>query len=227
MPTSVLNSQASVYGSSFPWKGKNMKQKHGYSERVDIAKYSHGAPEIPGLSYFPEFISEDTAIDLLEAIGNNTWSNELRRRVQHYGYQYDYKARSILPESYLGPLPIWLEEFIAEHLVNSVLSARPDQVIVNEYLPGQGISAHIDCVPCFDGTIASLSLASAAIMVFTGPSGEREELYLQPGSLLVLEGDARFKWRHAIPARKTDMVDDKRMSRTRRVSLTFRKVLTE
>ncbi|WP_231289239.1 hypothetical protein [Rickettsia bellii] len=29
----------------------------------------------------------------------------------------------------------------------------PDQVIINEYMPGQGIAPHTDCIPCFSDTI--------------------------------------------------------------------------
>lgn len=199
--------------------------KHGYLAKVDTARQIGDGQIISGLSYVPEFISKDTSSHLLERIDTETWSNELKRRVQHYGYRYDYKARSISTEDRLGPLPSWLDQFISRHLHSSNFTERPDQIIVNEYLPGQGISAHIDCVPCFGDTIASLSLASATIMVFTDLFGHKEELYLQPGSLLVLTRDARSKWRHAIPARKSDMVDGQRLQRQRRVSLTFRKVL--
>ncbi|MEO9969912.1 MAG: hypothetical protein ABJG15_08810 [Hyphomonadaceae bacterium] len=61
-------------------------------------------------------------------------------------------------------------------------------------------------------------------MVLTDPSGHREELYLQPRSLLILTGVARSKWRHAIPARKSDLPDGTRIPRERRISLTFRKI---
>jgi len=47
-------------------------------------------------------------------------------------------------------------------------------MIANEYLPGQGISAHVDCVPCFSDRIASLSLLSPCEMVFqNGKQGSR------------------------------------------------------
>ena len=181
-------------------------------------------PDIPGLSYFPDFVSEDVADTLLRKVDSEVWSTELKRRVQHYGYRYDYKARAIHSSDHLGPLPDWLNTFITSALPGSIMPERPDQIIANEYLPGKGISAHIDCVPCFGETITSLSLASATTMVFTHSSGAREEFYLQPRSLIVLSGEARFKWRHAIPARKSDMVSGTRFPRARRVSLTFRKV---
>ena len=103
---------------------------------------------------------------------------------------------------------------------------KPDQAIVNEYSPGQGISAHIDCVPCFTDTIASLSLGSACVMDFTNiDSAEKQSILLESRSLIVMTGDARYRWMHAIAARKTDRLDDINLSRRRRVSLTFRKVI--
>jgi alkylated DNA repair dioxygenase AlkB len=102
----------------------------------------------------------------------------------------------------------------------------PDQVIVNEYLPGQGISAHVDHVPSFGPVVASVSLLSACLMEFTHPEdGTRVPVHLEPGSLCVMTGPARFTWRHAIPARKSDPGAHGRVPRGRRVSVTLRTVL--
>lgn len=46
------------------------------------------------------------------------WNTALKRRVQHFGYRYDYKARAITSDAYLGKLPAWLEIF-AERLVEA------------------------------------------------------------------------------------------------------------
>lgn len=184
------------------------------------------APDIPGLTYIPDFITRDEENSLIAAIDTQPWLNDLKRRVQHYGYKYDYKARSVTKDSYLGPMPDWIQP-LAQKLQNEhIFRNRPDQAIINEYLPGQGISAHIDCVPCFDDVIASLSLGSSAIMQFIKGS-EKQEIYLEPGSLIVLSGPARYEWQHAIPARKTDVVDGFKIERGRRLSLTFRTVILE
>lgn len=50
---------------------------------------------------------------------------------------------------------------------DTLMEVLPDQVIVNEYQPGQGIANHIDCISCFSGTVISLSLGSSCIMDFT------------------------------------------------------------
>ncbi len=49
-------------------------------------------------------------------------------------------------------------------------------------------------------------------------------LRLEPGSLLILSGEARHDRTQAIPARKSDLINGARIPRTRRVSPTFRTV---
>lgn len=176
-------------------------------------------PEISGLQYIPNFISADEERALIGAIDQQPWLNDLKRRVQHYGYKYDYKARAVTPSSYIGLLPNWIEK------IASRLPFNVDQAIVNEYEPGQGISAHVDCVPCFGDMIASLSLDSGAVMQLTNGQ-QKEEIHLEPRSLVTLSGPARYDWTHAIPARKSDMVNGFKIERERRISLTFRSVIT-
>lgn len=179
--------------------------------------YEDTTPDIDGLCYRPDFISAADEAALLGYIDQMLWRNDLKRRVQHYGYRYDYKAKSVSKTDHLGPLPDWLQTIAGKLKWQHV----PDQAIVNEYQPGQGISPHIDCVPCFGQTIASLSLGSLAIMQF-GKDDRREELYLEPRSLLSLSGPARYEWTHAIPARKSDTINGVKTLRQRRVSVTFR-----
>lgn len=181
-------------------------------------------PNIPGLKYWPDFITTNEESTLIENINQQPWLNDLKRRVQHYGYQYDYKARAIANGSYLGPLPEWIKPFCNLLHVENIFDHKPDQVIINEYLPGQGIAAHVDCVPCFGDMIASLSLGSSAVMQFT-MGNEKKEIYLEPCSLITLSGKARYEWTHAIPARKTDVINGFRIERNKRISLTFRNII--
>jgi len=180
----------------------------------------------PAAQYLQRCIDEGFEAELLNAIDNSEWLGDLKRRVQHYGFRYDYKARRLTNESYLGPLPDWLGGLADRLCKDGIFQRRPDQVIVNEYLPGQGIAAHVDCEPCFGETIASLSLGSACLMEFRHiHSGHTVTQLLAPRSLLVLNGEARFNWTHGIPARKSDVICGNRIARDRRVSLTFRTVI--
>lgn len=181
---------------------------------------------ISGLTYIPDFVSAREQNFLLSQIDQKTWLTDLKRRVQHYGYKYDYKARTVDNGAYLGPLPDWLSSLSKKLYDDHIFPSIPDQVIVNEYLPGQGISAHIDCVPCFADTIASLSLGSPCVMEFSNSkTGEKKSIILEDRSLIVLSGPARYEWQHAIPTRKSDIINGVKTERTRRVSLTFRNVI--
>lgn len=53
----------------------------------------------------------------------------------------------------------------------------------------------------------------------------KKQLYLPPRSLLILSGEARYKWSHGISQRKLDKVDGELLHRARRISLTFRQVI--
>lgn len=183
------------------------------------------AVTIPGLHYRSNYITEKEQQTLLDIIDQQPWLTDLKRRVQHYGYRYDYKARMVTPDLYLGSLLDWLAPLAIRLHQEGLFSAIPDQAIINEYLPGQGISAHIDCVPCFGKEIAALSLGSACIMEFTHPHHIKQTRVLEPCSLFALSGQTRYEWQHCIPARKSDMISNIKINRARRVSITFRKMI--
>lgn len=182
--------------------------------------------EIKGLHYIPNFVTQAEADFLLQQIDHQPWLSDLKRPVQHYGYKYNYQARKIDHSLYLGTLPDWLLEWVHRLNDEQFMPEKPDQVIINEYQPGQGISQHIDCVSCFTETIVSLSLGSTCIMDFINPAAKLQaSIFLEPRSLLLLSQEARYQWFHRIAARKTDQFQGQRVSRSRRVSLTFRKVI--
>ena len=56
-------------------------------------------------------------------------------------------------------------------------------------------------------------------------TNENLPIFLKERSLIVLSDDARYKWLHAIPARKSDIVNGVKQIRKKRLSLTFRNVI--
>lgn len=168
--------------------------------------FSSEIPKIEGLTYTPSYITTEQEQLLISKIDQQLWLNDIRRRVQHYGYKYDYKARKITSDLKIGEVPEWLQ-----------ILPYYDQVIINEYLCGQGITPHIDCIPCFGGTICSVSLLEPCEMILERDN-IKHSITLEPRSLLTLQGEARYKWKHSIQVRKSNV-------RNRRVSVTFRNVI--
>lgn len=192
-------------------------------------------PDIPGLTYRSHFLSKDEQVIAADSIDSLPWRKDLERRVQHYGWRYDYKARGVGDDTRIGPLPDWLQA-IGRRLRDETgaFDREPDQAIVNEYLPGQGIAMHVDR-DCFGPAVATVSLGDAWRMglrrVGAG-KGEGESILLGPGSALVLSGEARYRWQHGIARRKNEIAQRKNKQdrdiwrpRLRRVSVTFRTVL--
>jgi alkylated DNA repair dioxygenase AlkB len=173
-------------------------------------------PRVPGLSYHPDYIDAEQEAELVSAIDAEPWDTTWKRRRQFYGHSY---SRNDAAER---DIPRWAQPLLVRFRTEGI-SERPfDQLLVNEYFPGQGISLHKDYEP-FDRTVVSLSLLSACVMDFRHLSdGRRESLLLERRSLLVLSDEARYEWQHGIANRKSDRWQGTIIPRNRRLSVTFR-----
>jgi alkylated DNA repair dioxygenase AlkB len=186
---------------------------------IDSPHLFETAPD--GLELLYDVIDRETEALLLDAIDRQNWSNSLSRRVQHYGWRYDYKSRRVLPGDYLGPLPTFLTPLT--EIVEQKAGMTPDQAIINEYLPGQGIARHVDCEPCFGPVVAMVGLGSDVQMDFYNADHDTEwAAAFRRRSMLVVSGDARSRWAHGIAKRRSDPTFS--IQRQRRVSVTFRTV---
>ena len=182
------------------------------------------SPDIPGLTYVRKFLSKSEEKRVVRQIDRSRWQQEgLKRRVQHYGWRYDYRTRNINATARLGSLPDWAASIARRLVSEKLLEHLPDQVIVNEYINEQGIARHVDRVPLFADGIVMISLLESWEMVFRKRSSkDKVSQKLERRSAAILRGDARYKWTHEIPRRKYEPGG---LKRQRRISLTFRKVV--
>ena len=188
----------------------------------------HRIPRIHGLYYYYGFLDEHAQRALIDCIDAKPWRTDLERRVQHYGWRYDYRTRTVTADMDLGPLPDWLQEVAARLYTETGLFDRvPDQAIVNEYQPGQGIALHADR-QCFGDTVATLSLGDDWEMRLrpVGATAQQDRrIMLARGSVLILTADSRSRWMHGIDKRRTERSAVGQRDRRRRLSLTFRTML--
>ncbi len=199
--------------------------RHEY-QRLNVSPQQQELLCRGGAEYIPDFITDEEERILLSAIDQESWNDDLRRRVQHYGYRYDYSKRTVNAEQRLGELPDWAHRFAERLVEQSIFTTPPSQLIVNEYQPGQGIAPHSDR-DGFGPVVASLSLASDCMMKIIPDRKDRQtafEIVLQRRSLLVLKGDSRYVWQHGIEPKRNDRQNHHVFPRNRRVSLTFRTV---
>jgi alkylated DNA repair dioxygenase AlkB len=197
-----------------------------FDDLNEVPDQNNDVEKIRDLLYVPDFLSSDEHDFLWNEINKSSWLSDIKRRVQHYGWKYDYKARRIDESMFLNNMPDWASKL--SHRLHALGHIRdlPDQLIVNEYLPGQGIANHVDCKPCFSDTVISISLGSNCVMDFINlDTKEKIAIVLYPRSLVVIKGDSRYKWSHGISSRKVDLIEGRPFERTKRISLTFRKVI--
>lgn len=171
------------------------------------------------------------------------------RKVVHYGYQYIYTPRHrISQKPKVTPIPdvlIPLKEH-AEQYVKTVFAdlrtvgsedsscsaSDPscdisfEQCIVNRYLPGEGISSHIDNVNEFGPVIACYTFLAGREMEFhdCDKSQNKCVLYTKPNTMYIMCGDVRYKWTHQMRGRKNDVVHGLKIPRAECFSVTFRQI---
>jgi DNA oxidative demethylase len=177
-------------------------------------------PPPEGFKYFPDFLDESEHSELLARMHSlefeafNFQGYVAKRRIVEYGWEYDFSSRKA---STTRPLPEFLLPLRDRVAVVAQLSPQDIvEAVVTEYPPGAPIGWHRD-VPQFE-VVIGISLASGCRMRFRPYKGESRaiSIMLQPRSLYILRGAARWQFQHSIPA-----VDELRYSitfRTLRVS---------
>src|SRR5438067_887489 len=108
-------------------------------------------PAIPGLAYVPAYLSGEEERDLATLIDLQPWNTQWQRRRQLYGASYG-KGTSL-------PIPLWGRRLAARLFAGGIADVHFDQMLVNEYQPGQGIALH-RVYQSFGRTVVSLSLLS-------------------------------------------------------------------
>ncbi|ORY52661.1 hypothetical protein BCR33DRAFT_655447, partial [Rhizoclosmatium globosum] len=201
--------------------------------------------DIPGLHIIPDFITEEEEASLVQGMDLHPWINLSERQVQHHGFTFDYNTNQIDFKTVPGPLPSWCQFLMArmDAAIKKLGETYPEdfsyrgfnQLTLNKYPPGSGISPHVDTHTRFDSPITSVSLLSSVQMEWrtlyhsndsTVPFQTHKTLQVQlpRRSVCFMAGQSRFAWEHAIRARRADVINCHRVDREPRISLTFRGV---
>ncbi len=156
-----------------------------------------------GLKYIPRFITEAEESELMRHIIHLDWQNVAlfgqvaRRRVVHFGMDYNYDRRTVKATI---PAPKFLEEIISRgaHYLE-VDKEDIAEILISEYTINAGINWHRDA-PVFD-KILGVSLNSPCPIYFRNRNDKKEQIQmlLEPGSAYILKDSIRWEWEHRIP----------------------------
>ncbi|XP_027687001.1 alpha-ketoglutarate-dependent dioxygenase alkB homolog 6 isoform X2 [Chelonia mydas] len=179
----------------------------------------------PTVYYIPNFISESEEAYLLHqvyAAPKPKWTQLSGRKLQNWGGLPHPKGMV------LEKLPAWLQSYAEKISSLGAFGGKlANHVLVNEYLPGQGIMPHEDG-PLYFPTVTTISLGSHTLLDFYHPvsrgqhadseqvpTPQTEEqrhflsLLLEPRSLLVLREDMYVRYLHGIRPAASDAVTEK------------------
>ncbi|XP_040151596.1 alpha-ketoglutarate-dependent dioxygenase alkB homolog 6 [Anopheles arabiensis] len=204
----------------------------------------------PSIYYLPDFITKEEECAIMQAVDKTPrprWTQLSNRRLINYGGVPHPKG--MIAED----IPVWLHHYVERINQLNVYSEgiKANHVLVNEYLPGQGIMPHLDG-PLFFPTITTISCGSHTVLEYyeqtedaSGQSGSgslvrqhKTSILLEPRSLLVVKDDMYHKYLHSIAEREEDTIDARVanlslvsnahagdvLRRDKRISLTIRHV---
>lgn len=217
---------------------------------------AHLITSLPSFVYYiPRFLSSsvcDTLFDIIQSTPSQKWTNLSHRRLLSLPSPLTGKARDTLLLS--SSLPSYLTDeilpkFEALSIFKDSPHGAPNHVLVNEYLPGQGIMPHEDG-PAYHPVTATVSLGSRIVLDIyskADPGSEYADrnhwrILQEPGSLLITMGNCYSNTLHGIGEIKVDedireetianwpLLGDKEQFREgkhvrcKRISLTYRDV---
>jgi DNA oxidative demethylase len=161
-------------------------------------------PALPGLSTFPDLVTDAEARSLAAAIDATDltpfrfqgWTG--KRLTCSFGWHYDFETLRI---ARAAPMPDWLLPIRARMATAAGLVGDDlIQALLIRYDPGAGIGWHRDR-PIYEHVLG-LSLGEPAQMRFRRrrPDGgfERKTIPLAPGAAYHIAGEARHQWEHSI-----------------------------
>lgn len=191
----------------------------------------------PTVYYIPDFITREEESHLLNkiySVPKPKWTQLSNRKLQNWGGIPHPKG--MIAEK----LPEWLDTYLERiNQLGVFESVKPNHVLINEYLAGQGIMPHFDG-PLYYPTISTISCGSHTILNFYEPDRTSEgsevcSIFVDARSLLILQDDMYEKYVHGISSKTEDTLSsdilnccssspNQVLNRSTRVSLTIRHV---
>jgi len=153
---------------------------------------------IPGLRLIYDFVSNEEEAEIMREIDDEScgceWTEEMSRRVKHFGFPFNYRTLMLDFCKETPPLPVttsalarkieqdampWaIDSSIRYSKVEAASTAAVSvisidhldlpltQMTANEYIAGQGIAPHTDTTTCFGPLIFILTCSAGITMTF-------------------------------------------------------------
>jgi alkylated DNA repair dioxygenase AlkB len=194
--------------------------------------------DIPGLYFIPNVFTQkenDIYMNILNTDQGN-YCPQIHKATE-YGWKFlppNDENLNVIPrneQDYLGQFPDWLND-IWEKInacIQNILSDKdfkPDHALINKYDIGDGCHSHVDDLKFWTDWVICVSFGSGAMLEFSN-NLNCTEIYAHPQSIYIMTDVARNVWNHAVKFDKIDTVYGDEISRTKRISISFRALSEE
>ncbi|BFZ63943.1 hypothetical protein YB2330_005080 [Saitoella coloradoensis] len=181
------------------------------SETESINEDVSSSESPAGLEYIPNALSEELVEPLMEYLAENIANHQQLHLFPPIPSVILDVSRLCIPQP-------WKDKFWH--------GREMEAGIIQKYEIGQGIGWHVDLDRFTDG-VAILSLLSATTLSFrhVKDRARRWNVKLEPGSVVLISGEARYEWEHSIEGKDWDGSEGTGWwKRGRRISVTMRRV---
>ncbi|XP_053703646.1 alpha-ketoglutarate-dependent dioxygenase alkB homolog 4 [Synchiropus splendidus] len=204
-----------------------------YDPKSGLATRSSAEPSsfpFPGVVLRENFISEEEEEKLVHAMDHDTWiPSQSGRWKQDFGPKVNFKKRKIRVGIFSGLPPLSQKLVARMQLDLSLRDFQPVEQCNLDYRPqrGSAIDPHLDDSWLWGERLVTVNMLSDTVLTMTLEQGLpelnlAEEVHvcvkLPRRSLLVLHGEARHRWKHAIQRKDIQQ---------RRVCSTYRELSAE
>eukprot|EP01104_Vermistella_antarctica_P015702 TRINITY_DN5217_c0_g1_i1.p1 TRINITY_DN5217_c0_g1~~TRINITY_DN5217_c0_g1_i1.p1 ORF type:complete len:339 (+),score=54.81 TRINITY_DN5217_c0_g1_i1:644-1660(+) len=192
-------------------------EKGGHKRLIDPGLEAYRVGDVDSIYYIPEYINGEMESWLLEQVysqGKDRWVQLRGRRLQLLGGVPTVGREG----TRLQRLPCYMRYLSRMFKRDGLFRKPPNHCLLNEYDPGQGISAHKDG-PKWKPYVVVLNLGGTACFhLARSPqigsahdeegegSGGGTSVFLRPRSLLIFTADAYHHYKHSIAPTVVDVI---------------------
>jgi alkylated DNA repair dioxygenase AlkB len=180
-----------------------VKWKSNDNQTLDIVQNT-----IPGLTIVNNYLTQAEHDYLLEL------ALEERQFAARSSYSADAKDKKydhlVATMQFIPSVDIYLlYKQIFDRMIHyhKLVPHAPKQLTMNYYEPHEGLAPHTDHPKIIKELVVGFSLASPCVMQFTHETTKQVvEYVLEPRSVMIQQGEARYKWQHGIENTKLQIL---------------------
>ena len=113
LPGTVIVLEPATEAEPCAGAGVRLREEREPMTRNTTSIFDHGA------TLAPDIVTEAEEERILLRISQAPWMTDLSRRVQHYGFRYDYRQRGTGRHDPAPPFPRWASNVLVDHMLRS------------------------------------------------------------------------------------------------------------